>query len=137
MLGSFSTGAAPGIGQPWSREAEFGFSLTCPVSGSGISVHAVFTDAESPDNTTDALTLTGANIPQGVAVKLFQENGTPITFGRESVDPGAPGRFDLFTAPPEGVTNQAVSFRARLYQTGPTLSEGPFNATALVTLSYD
>ncbi|WP_181393139.1 fimbrial protein [Stenotrophomonas sp. HMWF023] len=135
---SVSVGSAPGLDQPWPQEKDFGFTLDCPASTSGINVHALFTDNATPANLSDSLTLTGPEIPAGVALKLFREDGTtPITFGDESADVNAPGAFPLFTSNVAGETAKPVSFKARLYQSGQTVGEGEINAAARVTLSYD
>ncbi|PTS79809.1 hypothetical protein DBR33_06895 [Stenotrophomonas sp. HMWF022] len=135
-IGSFSSAEAPGIGNAWQNEKEFGFTLTCPAN---VSAYAVFTDATNQGNLTDSLTLTGGDIPSGVALKLYsdQGNGSPISFGPEDIAQDNPGRFKLLDSGASGVTDEPVTFRAKLIQEAATIEDGIIEAKALVTLSYD
>lgn len=135
-IGRFLIADAPGAGGAWPLEKDFGFTLSCPATVAGIVVYAVFTDAINPGNGTDQLTLGGADVPAGVAIKLFQDNGIPITFRSETVEPGT-WRYELLQSPAEGIADHPVSFKAQLYQTLPDVGEGEIHAAVLVTLIYN
>ncbi|PTS79813.1 hypothetical protein DBR33_00835 [Stenotrophomonas sp. HMWF022] len=132
-VGSFSLADAPEVGSAWPNEQQFGLSLTCPPS---VNVYAVFTDASNPGNLTDSLTLTDADVPSGIALKLVQDGELePIKFGPESVAPNALGRFKLMNSGSGG--SMTAQFRSRLYRTEAVMNDGAIQAVALFTLGYD
>jgi type 1 fimbria pilin len=112
-----------------STASNFNISLTCP---SGISTYMVFTDNNNMANTSNQLSLTPSSTAKGIAVQISKADGSLVSFGPDSANPGTTNQF-LVLNKLSGI--QSLPFSARIIRTA-AITPGNFTATSTFTFSY-
>ena len=91
------------------------------------------TDATTPSNTTNTLTLASDSVATGVGFQLLY-NGNPVSFGPDSAAAGNLNQFSVMASPATGGPVN-IPFTARFIRTG-TVTPGLATANATFTMSY-
>jgi len=109
-------------------ETGFQIGLTCDA---GSTVYLTLSDATTPGNQTDLLTLTAASTARNVQLRITRATGETISFGPDS--PMA-GTVNQILIGPSSTTSN-IALRVRYISTG-TVTPGTVNALATFTMSY-
>lgn len=118
----------PSIGST-SATTPFQIDLACKA---GATLYMTLTDATTPGNTSDKLTATADSTAKGVALQIFREDGTTVSYGPDSSLPGTTNQH-LIGATTDGT--KRIPFAAKYTRTG-TVTAGSLNGKATFTLSY-
>ncbi|HFV9915591.1 TPA: fimbrial protein [Salmonella enterica subsp. diarizonae serovar 61:l,v:z35] len=106
-------------------------SLNCQT---GVSVFATLTDATTPSNTSNLLSLTPDSTATGVGLRLYKNNdSTPLSFGPDSPVKGNLNQWRL-SAGTEAMPS--VVLRANYVNTNGTPTAGTVNGVTTITFSY-
>ncbi len=111
-----------------SGEMPFSIGLACPA---GINVYVTLTDATTPGNRTDQLTLSSTSTARNVALRVLNGSDTPIRFGPDAAIArntnawfvGASGNL------------RSIPLRAQYIATG-TVTPGSVQGLMTFTMSY-
>lgn len=125
---TISGSALPSVGST-SSVTPFQIELACTA---GATLFMTLTDASTPTNTSDKLTTTADSTAKGVALQIFREDGTTVSYGPDSSLPGTTNQH-LIGATTDGT--QRIPFFAKYIRTG-TIDAGSLNGKATFTLSY-
>jgi type 1 fimbria pilin len=82
--------------------------------------------------TSNLLSLTPSSTAKGIAVQISKADGTLVSFGPDSANPGTTNQF-LVLNQLSGM--QSLPFSARIIRTG-TITPGSFTAISTFTFSY-
>ncbi|MGA7813556.1 MAG: fimbrial protein [Caballeronia sp.] len=118
-----------GVGTTAGRKT-FGLSFTC---ASGAQVSIVITDAVSPSNRSNVLTLAPDSTARGVGVQILKDKDVPVLFGPDAAGPGVMNQW-LIGASPNGTLLLPLS--AQYIRTG-DVTPGSLRALATFTMSYN
>jgi len=118
----------PSIGST-AAATPFKIELTC---NAGATLFMTLTDASTPSNTSDKLTATADSTATGVALQIFREDGTTVSYGPDSSLPGTTNQH-LIGATTDGI--QLIPFTAKYIRAG-AVTAGSLNGKATFTLSY-
>ncbi|MDB1123991.1 fimbrial protein [Vibrio algarum] len=125
MINSFT-----GVGTTVGAES-FSVNLSC---GPGVTVSVAMTDANSPSNITQTLTLNESSSATGVGVQLFANNNvTPVTYGPT---PTTDNMWLVGGSNTEAAKVYNIPFVAKYIQTKDTVTVGTVNSMATVSLYY-
>ncbi|KPC54123.1 fimbrial protein [Amantichitinum ursilacus] len=113
----------------------FTLRFTCSGAENGAALRAQigFTDANSPGNGGNALTLSPKSTAQGVGVQIKDLNGTAYSFGPETLTWDAAGHKTLGDW---GDGKRTLSLMAHYVQTGAAIKAGSVNAMATFVMTY-
>jgi type 1 fimbria pilin len=117
-----------GIGATAARTA-FNLSFAC---AQGAQVSIVITDAVSPSNRTDILTLGAESTAKGIGVQVLKDQRTTVFFGPDAAGPNVPNQW-LIGATPNGLLT--LPLWAQYVRTG-AVTAGSVKALATFTMSY-
>jgi len=120
--------ALPSVGST-SSATRFQIELACTA---GATLFMTLTDASTPGNTSDRLTATADSTAKGVALQIFREDGTTVSYGPDSSLPGTTNQH-LIGATTDGT--QLIPFTAKYIRTD-AINAGSLNGKATFTLSY-
>ncbi|WP_130389308.1 fimbrial protein [Cupriavidus agavae] len=109
-------------------ETGFQIGLTCDV---GATVYVTLSDATTPGNRTDQLTLTSGSTARGVQLRITRPTGESISFGPDSALAGTVNQ--ILVGPSDSTS--AIPLRVRYISTG-EVTPGTVNALATFTMSY-
>lgn len=109
-------------------ETAFQIGLSCQT---GFSVYVTLSDATTPGNRTDRLTLSGSSTAAGVQLQVVNPSGQAVFYGADSPVAGNTNQFLL--GPSDSTTG--IALRARYVSTG-TVTPGSVSAVATFTMSY-
>jgi type 1 fimbria pilin len=118
-----------GVGAVAGRQA-FNLSFAC---SSGAQVSIVITDAVTPSNRSDVLTLAPDSTAKGVGVQILKDKGVLVLFGPDSAGPEVANQW-LIGASPNGTLLLPLS--AQYIRTG-DVTPGSLRALATFTMSYN
>jgi type 1 fimbria pilin len=107
----------------------FTVPLSCGTSGA--DVYVTLTDLTTPANTTSLLSLKPASTAGNVRLQILRGGGTPVSYGPESVLPGAVGQWQVGPT----ATTAGIPLSVQYYATG-AATAGTVQAVAVYTLSY-
>jgi type 1 fimbria pilin len=131
-LPSVWRGQFGGPGTVLASSIGFSMRLTCPPS---IKLMATLTDASSPANTGNTLSLTAGSSAAGVGVQVYYNGASaPLLLGPDSAVAGNTHQF-LINAK-TSATTYTLPFAARYVQTGAVVTPGAVKAIATITFSY-
>ncbi|MGX7005594.1 fimbrial protein [Caballeronia sp. KNU42] len=117
-----------GIGATAGRTG-FNLSFMC---AQGAKVSIVITDAVSPSNRTDVLTLGAESTAKGIGVQVLKDQRTTVLFGPDAAGPNVQNQW-LIGASPDGLLTLPLS--AQYVRTG-AVTPGSVKALATFTMSY-
>ncbi|MCY1526786.1 Fimbrial protein [compost metagenome] len=124
-----------GVGST-SPHQKFEIGLRCSGGDPETATRAyvTLTDAATPGNTSNRLSLSGDSTAKGIAIQILKDN-TVLSYGPDS---GAAGNTNQWSA---GTINQgqagfSIPLEARYVQTEPEITVGSANASATFTMSY-
>ncbi|MGX7004815.1 fimbrial protein [Caballeronia sp. KNU42] len=120
---------AAGVGAVAGRTA-FHLDFTC---STGAQVSIVITDAVTPANRSNVLTLSPESTVKGIGVQVLKGDGTPVAFGPDAVGVSVENQW-LIGASPNGVLVLPLS--AQYIRTG-SVTPGSLKALATFTMSYN
>lgn len=120
---------AAGVGAVAGRTA-FHLDFTC---STGAQVSIVITDAVTPANRSNTLTLSPESTVKGIGVQVLKGDGTPVAFGPDAVGVSVANQW-LIGASPNGVLVLPLS--AQYIRTG-SVTPGSLKALATFTMSYN
>ncbi|HEI2772847.1 TPA: fimbrial protein [Escherichia coli] len=107
-------------------------SLNCE---SGVTAWATLTDATTPGNRTDILTLSSNSTASGVGIKLYKDDSaTALKFGPDSAIKGNINQWQFSKNNTE--RNPSVVLKAYYVNTSGNISPGTVNAISTITFSY-
>lgn len=134
-LGKISTTAFNGVGAR-SAPVLFSISLTCSGGdpGIGIGSYVTLTDASTPGNFSDILSLSPQSSASGLGIQITNEKGT-VKFGPDSTTAGSTNQWKAGDIQP-GASAFKIPLRASYIQTGPKVTPGTAIGQANFTLSY-
>lgn len=98
----------------------------------GAKVSIVITDAVSPSNRTDVLTLGAESTAKGIGVQVLKDQRTTVLFGPDAAGTNVQNQW-LIGASPDGVLTLPLS--AQYVRTG-AVTPGSVKALATFTMSY-
>lgn len=116
-----------------ARSAPFSIGLKCDAN---LSVYATLTDATTPTNTTDALTLGASSTAKGVGIQILKKGtADPLKFGPDS---SGKGNTNQWLVGKSNAANSTISvpFEARYVKTAPEIHPGTVSALSTITFSY-
>jgi type 1 fimbria pilin len=99
----------------------------------GVTVFVTLTDAITPSNRTNTLTLAADSTATRIACQGLYNNN-PISFGPDSSVAGNPGQFGVTASPTTGGP-VSIPLSARYIRTG-TIQPGTVKGLATFTMSY-
>ncbi len=100
----------------------------------GVTVWATLTDATTPSNRSDILTLTGASTATGVGLRIYKNtDSTPLNFGPDSSVKGNENQWQLSTGTE---TSPSVRLYVKYVNTGEGINPGTVNGISTFTFSY-
>jgi len=111
-----------------ATNTRFSIGLQCDV---GSNVYVTLTDATTPGNRTDLLTLTRDSTANGVRIRIRNRVGTPVSFGPDSPAAGTTNQW--LVGPSDSATS--IPMTAEYVSTG-DVEPGTANAAATFTMSY-
>ncbi|TDQ99576.1 type 1 fimbria pilin [Paraburkholderia silvatlantica] len=134
-LPTVSVGNFHGVGSSPSAANSFNMQLSCPA---GIALYATMTDATTPGNTGNYLTLSPATTSAtGVGVQIYANGSTsPVSFGPDSSYPGNTNQWYVGGSASSPSTAYNIPFTVRYVQTAATMTAGSVEALATITFSY-
>nr|WP_315592735.1 fimbrial protein [uncultured Cupriavidus sp.] len=109
-------------------ETPFSIGLACPA---GINVYATLTDATTPGNRTDRLTLTSTSTARNVGLRVVDASGSPVRFGP---DTATAGNTNAWFVGASGST-RSMPLRVQYIATG-TVTPGSVQGLMTFTMSY-
>ncbi|WP_211454724.1 fimbrial protein [Collimonas antrihumi] len=114
-------------------------ALDCAGGDAGQSARILMTmsDATTPANRTDILSLGAASTASGVGVRIERDAaGTPVVFGADSSAIGNPGQWEAATVA-TGTPTVTIPLKARMIQSAPAITGGSVRARATFTMAYN
>ncbi len=122
-----------GMGSILPQSASFSVGVTCDPN---IALYATMSDASTPGNTSDVLSLARSSTAAGIGLKLFKfGESTPLKFGPDSSARGNTNQWYVGKSS-SAVRNFTVPFRVNYVQTAPEVKAGKVNAQSTITFSY-
>ncbi|MGX7003872.1 fimbrial protein [Caballeronia sp. KNU42] len=118
-----------GIGATAGRQT-FNLSFAC---ASGAQVSIVITDAVTPSNRSNVLTLAPDSTAKGVGVQILKDKEVLVSFGPDAAGPGVTNQW-LIGVSPNGTLLLPLS--AQYIRTG-DVTPGSLRALATFTMSYN
>jgi len=107
---------------------DFFIGLRCDT---GVNVYVTMTDATTPANRTDLLTLTRASTARGVAIRVRNPSNAPVRFGPDAATAGTENQW--LVGPSTATMN--IPMTAEYVATG-AVAPGTVSALATFTMSY-
>ncbi|WP_271409780.1 fimbrial protein [Pseudomonas sp. Q1-7] len=124
-----------GVGST-SPTQQFEIALRCsggdPQTASRAFV--TLTDAASPGNTSNRLSLSGDSTAKGIAIQILKDS-TVLSYGPDSSAAGNTNQWSAGTIN-QGQAGFRIPLEARYVQTEPEITAGSANASATFTMSY-
>jgi len=112
----------------------FTIGVNCPA---GVALYATMTDANSPDNRGDFLTLAGDSTVAGVGLQITAtDRANVVSYGADSRVAGNNNQWFVggnATSPP---TNHIIPFTVKYVQTAAAVQPGTVRARSTITFSY-
>ncbi len=100
----------------------------------GVTVWATLTDATTPSNRSDILTLTGTSTATGVGLRIYKNtDSTPLKFGPDSPVKGNENQWQLSSGTE---TLPSATLNVRYVNTGEGINPGTVNGISTFTFSY-
>ncbi|EFS7178404.1 fimbrial protein [Escherichia coli] len=100
----------------------------------GVTVWATLTDATTPSNRSDILTLSGSSTATGVGLRIYKNtDSTPLKFGPDSPVKGNENQWQLSSG---AETSPSVTLNVRYVNTGEGINPGTVNGISTFTFSY-
>lgn len=109
-------------------ETPFSIGLACPA---GINVYATLTDATTPGNRTDRLTLTSTSTARNVGLRVLSASGNPVRFGPDTATAGNTNAWFVGASS----STQNMPLRVQYIATG-TVTPGSVQGLMTFTMSY-
>jgi type 1 fimbria pilin len=110
-------------------DTPFQIGLSC---SSGAQVYVTLTDATTPDNESNLLTLASGSSAKGVQLRILKPDGaTPVSFGPDSAAPDNPNQW--LVGDSDGMTS--IPLTVQYVSTG-ALTPGAVVGRATFTMSY-
>ncbi len=116
----------------WANPVPQNFNLGLNCTQGPINAYITFSDANTPGNNSNILSLDPTSTASGVGIQIKYNNGPPINYGLDSPNAGNSGQF-LLQSNLSGLVS--LPFTASLIKTG-TMKAGSFTARATFTFSY-
>jgi len=116
---------------------DFNVDINCAGGDPGIQtgVYMTLTDATTPGNRSDTLTLATGSTASGVGIKVFQQGSTtPISFGADSK---VVGNLNQFKVTNVGNQAQTIPFTAKYVKNSANMGAGLVKAVATFTMAYN
>ncbi|WP_172666936.1 fimbrial protein [Pseudomonas chlororaphis] len=128
-----STTEFSGVGSSAAQSTSFSVAVDCDPD---ISVYATMTDATTPANTSDTLSLGRGSGADGIGLKLYKSGeSTPVKFGPDSSGKNNTNQWYVGKSS-TGNRNITIPFQARYVQTKPKIETGKVEASSTITFSY-
>ncbi|AZD99548.1 fimbrial protein [Pseudomonas chlororaphis] len=122
-----------GVGSFAAQSARFSVAVDCDPD---ISVYATMTDATTPANTSDTLSLGRGSGAAGIGLKLYKSGeSTPLKFGPDSTGKNNTNQWYVGKSSASN-RNITIPFQARYVQTSPKIQTGKVEALSTITFSY-
>jgi len=131
-LGTVSATEFTGVGSTSATTKPFSIRLNC--TGVERNVSMTLTDATTPSNRTNTLSLAAGSSATGVGLQILR-NGTPVSYGADTSAYGGQNQFFLDFGINMGA-NGDIPFTVRYVKTGASIGAGSANGLATFTLSY-
>ncbi|RZT42959.1 fimbrial protein [Cupriavidus agavae] len=136
------TVTTPSVNVPMSRALASTLSRIGEVTGttnftiglqceSGFAVHITLTDATTPGNRTDILTLAPASTAEGVGIRIRKADNMPVSFGPDSAVPENTNQWLVDVS--DGLSS--IPMTAEYVATG-AVTPGTVHGLATFTMSY-
>lgn len=130
-LPTISRTALASTGATAAKGAGFHIGLNCDA---GVALHVTMTDASTPTNTGDTLSLAPGSTAKGVGVQLFYNgSSTPVPYGPDSPVKGNTNQWQVGSSP--SAASYDIPLMAGYVSTG-TVTPGSVQAKATFTFSY-
>jgi type 1 fimbria pilin len=120
---------AAGVGAVAGRQA-FNLDFIC---STGAQISIVITDAVTPSNRSNVLTLSPESTVKGIGLQVLKGDGTPVAFGPDAIGVGVVNQW-LIGSSPNGLLVLPLS--AQYIRTG-AVTPGSIKAMATFTMSYN
>ncbi|AZD30255.1 hypothetical protein C4K23_3508 [Pseudomonas chlororaphis] len=128
-----NTAEFSGVGSSATQSARFSVAVDCDPD---ISVYATMTDATTPANTSDTLSLGQGSRADGIGLKLYKfGESTPVKFGPDSSGKNNINQWYVGKSS-TGNRNITIPFVAQYVQTKPKIEAGKVEASSTITFSY-
>ncbi|MGF6898821.1 fimbrial protein [Paraburkholderia sp. GAS348] len=124
-----NTNRLPSVGST-DGTTSFNIGLNCDP---GINVAITLTDATTPSNTGNTLSLAPDSTASGVGYQIVY-NGSPVSFGPDSAARGTLHQFSVMASPAAGGP-MSIPLTAQFIRTG-TVNPGTVKGLATFTMSY-
>ncbi|WP_372437123.1 fimbrial protein [Pseudomonas chlororaphis subsp. aureofaciens] len=122
-----------GVGSFAAQSARFSVAVDCDPD---VSVYATMTDATTPANTSDTLSLGRGSSADGIGLKLYKSGeSTPVKFGPDSSGKNNINQWYVGKSS-TGNRNITIPFQAQYVQTKPKIETGKVEALSTITFSY-
>ncbi len=133
VLPTVSASSLQGVGSTAGSQG-FTIGVNCPA---GVALHATMTDANSPANTSNILTLAQGSTATGVGLQISAtDRAHVVSYGADSRVAGNNNQWFVggnATSPP---TNHIIPFTVRYVQTAAAVQPGTVRARSTITFSY-
>lgn len=116
----------------WASPVQQNFNLGLNCTQGPINAYVTFSDANTPGNNSNILSLDPTSTASGVGIQIKYNNSPPINYGLDSASAGNSGQI-LLQGNLSGLSS--LPFTASLIKTG-TMKAGSFTARATFTFSY-
>jgi type 1 fimbria pilin len=110
----------------------FQINLNCDPN---VSIHATVSDATDTANITDLLALSPTSTAQGVALRIYRDNGQAILFGPDSSERGNQNQWFFSDSGSAGGFFQ-IPLVVKYVGTGESVTAGSVQSRATITMSY-
>ena len=123
--------ALAAAGSRSGRGATFHIGMNCDAN---VALHVTMTDASSPTNTSNTLSLETSSTASGVGVQVFHDgSSTPLSYGPDSSVAGNTNQWKIGQS--TTATSYDIPFTASYVRTG-AVKPGSVQAKATFTFSY-
>ncbi|MBP0598902.1 type 1 fimbrial protein [Herbaspirillum sp. LeCh32-8] len=135
VIGDFPVSAFTGIGShsDWGK-GDLVINLDCAGIASKVTVS--LTDATTPGNTSNILSLTPSSTARGIGIEVWQASHDIYVYGPDTKTPGAPNQHLVFVGNGSATQLATLNFSVRYVQTANTVTPGSANGAATYTLQY-
>jgi type 1 fimbria pilin len=133
VLPTVSGSSLQGVGSTAGSQG-FTIGVNCPA---GVALHATMTDANSPANTSNILTLAEDSTATGVGLQISAtDRAHVVSYGADSRVAGNNNQWFVGGNATSPRTNHIIPFTVRYVQTAAAVQPGTVRARSTITFSY-
>lgn len=133
VLPTVSRNSFQGVGSTAGSQ-RFTIGVDCPA---GVALHATMTDANTPANRSNVLTLGAGSSAAGVGLQITAtDRAQVVSYGADSRVAGTQNQWFVGGNANSPATNYKIPFTARYVQTAATVRPGTVRARSTITFSY-